>query len=332
MGKRPRLSSEEKAVIDALLARGISVTDIAAQIARDPTTISKYKKRRDNPQPPGVLGRPSLLSERDDRHIAREAATTTHTCRQIIANQGLNVSLSTVLRSIHRVGDITWGPTYLAPEMTKDHIRRRLEWCKAHKDWSDDWRSVVFSDEKLFCLDGPHGLHCKWRKKGDDNNMCGHRPQGGGSVHVWGAIGYMGLSELAFVEGTMNSIKYIRTVNNALLPLVDDIAVGEPYFQQDNSSVHNSHLTTTWLTQNLDWIDDWPAHSPDLNIIENLWGYLSRQIYSNFRQYRTTDELKVAVLQAWNDIPMDYIHALFDSLPERIDNVIKARGKFTNLY
>lgn len=332
MPKSSRLSSEEKAVIDALRARGVPVPEIALQIARDPSTIYNYINRRDNPRPPGVIGRPRLLSERDDRHVAREAVSTNHTCRQIIANQGLAVSTRTVLRSIHRAGDITWGPTYPGPNMTKEHIRRRRGWCEQHKDWTDDWRSVVFSDEKQFCLDGPHGLHLKWRKKGADNNLCAHRPQGGGSVQVWGAIGYNGLSKLAFVEGTMNSMKYINTLHGALLPVVDDMAVGEPYFQQDNSSVHNSHLTATWLTRNLDWIDDWPAHSPDLNIIENLWGFLSSRVYANFRQYRTTEELKKAILQAWNAITLDYIHALYDSLPERIKNVIKARGKFTNLY
>ncbi len=332
MSKKSNLTSEEKASIDALLAVGIHVDKIAYTLARDESTIRKYRKRRDNPRPAGIIGRPRLLSERDDRHIAREAATTSHTSRQIIANQGLAVSRSTVIRSLHRAEDLSWGPTYPAPDMNAGHFRRRLEWCRAHEEWTDDWQSVVFSDEKQFCLDGPHGLHNKWRKEGADNNFCAHRPQGGGSVQVWGAIGYLGLSELAFVGGTMDSMKYINVLHRALLPYVDAIAVGDPYFQQDNSSIHNSHLIATWLTQNLDWINDWPAHSPDFNIIENVWGIVSSKIYANFRQYRTTDELKEAILQAWNEIPMETIQALYSSMPERIQNVIEARGRFTNLY
>ena len=40
---------------------------------------------------------------------------------------------------------------------------------------------------------------------------------------------------------------------------------------------------------------DWPANSPNLNFIENLWEYLSRSVYANGRQYSNIDQLKHAI-------------------------------------
>lgn len=33
-------------------------------------------------------------------------------------------------------------------KLTKIHGRKRLAWCKAHRDWTiDDWKRVIWSDE-----------------------------------------------------------------------------------------------------------------------------------------------------------------------------------------
>ena len=38
----------------------------------------------------------------------------------------------------------------------------------------------------------------------------------------------------------------------------------------------------------------WPARSPHLNPIENVWGVLAREVYSNGKQYFSVQELKDA--------------------------------------
>ena len=48
-------------------------------------------------------------------------------------------------------------------------------------------------------------------------------------------------------------------------------------------------------------IIDWPAHSPDLNPIVNVWGLLAWRVYANGRVFSTIDELKSSILIEWQN-------------------------------
>ena len=54
----------------------------------------------------------------------------------------------------------------------------------------------------------------------------------------------------------------------------------------------------------------WPARSPDLNPIENLWSILSSLVYANGKQYRTREELTQAILCGWDLIGQHHLEAL----------------------
>ena len=97
-----------------------------------------------------------------------------------------------------------------------------------------------------------------------------YRAFGGGSVMSLGCNFSNGKSQLAILEGNQTAESYIRTLNDFLLPLIPEGRRGTILYQQDNATVHKAHLTKMWLLyQNIKTID-WPAHSPDLNPIENV--------------------------------------------------------------
>ena len=114
-------------------------------------------------------------------------------------------------------------------------------------------------------------------------------------------------SEIVFLEGRQNSEKYIQTINKKLKPLI----TSQELFQQDNAPIHVSRESKAYfLRENIN-VMDWPALSPDLNPIENVWGLMVRDVYRNGQQYDDKVSLKSAIkkpgktfhLQHWYGFP-----------------------------
>ena len=113
-------------------------------------------------------------------------------------------------------------------------------------------------------------------------------------------------------------IIHIRTLNDFLLPLIPEGRRGTIVYQQDNATIHKAHLTKMWLLyQNIKTID-WPAHSPDLNPIENVWGLLARRVYANGRVFSTIDELRSCILTEWQNLETETIQNLITSMPSDV--------------
>ena len=49
-------------------------------------------------------------------------------------------------------------------------------------------------------------------------------------------------------------------------------------FQQDLAPAHSAKTTSTWFKDHGIPVLNWPANSPDLNPIENLWGIVKREM------------------------------------------------------
>ena len=101
------------------------------------------------------------------------------------------------------------------------------------------------------------------------------------------------------------------------------------YFQQDNAPIHTARSTITWLEERNIEILPWPALSPDLNPIKNLWGILTRRVYKNGKQFNTLNELKNAILNEWDQISLEEVRNLIMSMPNRIFSVILNSGAKT---
>ena len=64
-------------------------------------------------------------------------------------------------------------------------------------------------------------------------------------------------------------------------------------FQNDGASCHSAQKTQLFLTANNVSVLEWPSQSPDLNIIENIWAVMARQLRGH--RFPTRDFLSVHV-------------------------------------
>ena len=70
----------------------------------------------------------------------------------------------------------------------------------------------------------------------------------------------------------------------------------------------------------------WPTRSPDLNPIENVWGLLAGEVYSNGKQYFSVQELKDALNKTWKKRDEKSLKPFLDSLKNRVKELIIKKG------
>ena len=143
---------------------------------------------------------------------------------------------------------------------------------------------------------------------------------------VWGCFCSRGKPRLVFIDGNLNAVKYTELLADVLLPFIADNYRNGCRFQQDNAKPHTAVHTKEWFMEEGVTVIDWPARSPDLNPMENLWSILCNDVYAHNAQYHSTDDLMEAIEAAWERVPLEILKKLCDSMVDRIAAVIDKRG------
>lgn len=323
---RTLLTDEERTTARTLSGAGFSVRSIANVLKRSVGAVHSAVKQPANFQRPKPRGRAKKVSERDARHIVRVVSRGNVSARQAKNKLQLDCSVRTVQRILQNAESLQYKKILAATRLTKRHKEQRLNWAKAMlPKFGADWSNVVFSDEKKWNLDGPDGLRFRWIDKRGEEPLNMRRHSGGGSVMVWGAFSRDGQLELKFLRGTQASKDYVATLQSHLLPKFES---RWQIFQQDNAAIHTSRITKQWFIDNSIEVLDWPALSPDLNPIENLWGIMSRRVYEGGRQFEHVHDLKKAVLECWRQIEPNILENLVDSMQKRCMILLERQGAY----
>ena len=74
---------------------------------------------------------------------------------------------------------------------------------------------------------------------------------------------------------------------------------------------------------------EWPTKSPDLSIIENIWLYMKRELQKSAVDITTKNDLLREIQSVWQNIELDYMRNLYQSIPDRLNDVIEMTGHLT---
>lgn len=96
---------------------------------------------------------------------------------------------------------------------------------------------------------------------------------------------------------------------------------------EDKDPKHTSNASKEWKAENGVNVIKWPAQSPDLNPIENVWSLMKARLKS--KKLNTIQGLKCAISKEWQKLTIEYARKLAESCVHRCEAVIASQGDWT---
>jgi len=335
---KPRVSvAHLKQDVRRAYAMGLSVGGVSkARVAhRTGTTVktvrntlARYKGKTslcDRPR----SGRPKEITTELKRRVRRmmldDALGSKRRVAAALKQQRMKVGASTVLRIAKSMGlkCRVRGKKY---RLSAEEKQLRLAFANKHKTDPETFvRSTIYLDEKLFVccpkkrfvwIEDPQTFDRSAPATGEHWLYAIAAISWHGPIDIWYTTERKKASAAEFVDALETSI--LKRAN-ALF--------GEEQFilAMDNDSVHNSADVRKYLkAAGVGRIEDWPPYSPDLNLIENVWGFMSSRMAG--RPCTNARDFRAAVEHAWDSISDKDTECLFASVQKRYDAVIAAKG------
>nr|KAG5714667.1 hypothetical protein BaRGS_000155 [Batillaria attramentaria] len=341
MRPRQRLSTLDRGRALGWLQDGTSGREVARRLGVSHSVIQRLHERF---QATGSAderprsGRPRATNRRNDRYLQllalRDRTVTARTIRSNLRTAtNIIISQDTVERRLHEVDLHSRVPAVRIP-LTPRHRRARIAFCRNHQRWNkQQWDRVLFTDESRFTLSNSDARRRVWRRVGEryiDACVQEHDRYGGGSVMVWGGFHLHGRTPLYLIRGNLTGVRYRdEIVRPIIIPTLRAMGRGS-CLQDDNATPHRAVVVRDFLQRQQVVRMDWPARSPDLAPIENLWDILGRRVVDNHPHPTDAAQLFQFLHQEWHAIPQQMLQNLVHSMRQRVVDCLAANGGHTS--
>lgn len=291
------------------------------------------------PKPNG--GRKAILTTPiRQRLIAHATASQEQRAKswvQVADELGIRADPRTITKAFYKEGYYRRVATE-KPLLQPHHIHDRVFWTQLAINWTREvWNRIIWSDEATFRV-GRGKLYVT--RRAEEKYLpacCIPKFKDYADVHVWGCIGGDGSKGPLLIwdrdlVGNITSETYTRYITPLVQAFIQEhelfrVGIGNALFMQDNASPHRAIATKQYLHERAIRLLFWPANSPDLNPIENVWRLLKARVQRRYP--KTKAELIEYLTDEWNKIDLNDIKKYTDSMHERCEAVLKAEGAHT---
>ena len=302
----------------------VNTQELAEEVDLSPSQVNRiYKRYKQNGQVSRKKGsgRRKVLTKAQKLQLLRAAGRRPGALVQSIIDEfNIPCSDETAITYLKSMG-YSYKKTQKRPYLDYVDEQARLYWTQSYREYP--FTTTVFVDESVFQVGRPY---YSWGKKGDPIPL--ETRSFPPTVSVWGSISMLGKVSLTFYEGTLDAYDYQTLLRNHLYRQANQLwGEGVWIMLQDGATCHTAGSTIRAISNHAGDIIDWPAASPDLNPMENVWSILKDRVAK--RNPQTKEDLKNFIRQEWRNLDNDEVITIAESMPDRVLMLIENKGSYT---